>query len=152
MQEMRIEGIGVKFPTLRLEPALQLPYGGLDGTLTRVTAGGDARLQHHEVAALEVAGGDQTVNWDAGVEVELQAGRILAAPIGLLQLHDHRAPGSHDTAVAREYLIGERRVGREKMHLDPCLPVGIDHLVVLPPRNPEYELQSHPSPPPAYGP
>src|SRR5258708_6548685 len=30
MQEMRIEGIGVKFPTLRLEPALQLPYGGPD--------------------------------------------------------------------------------------------------------------------------
>src|SRR5882762_1521338 len=77
MQEMRIECIGMELPTLGFEPALQLPYGGLDGTLTRVAASGDPWLQHHEVAAFDVARSDEIVNRDAGVEIELQAGGIL---------------------------------------------------------------------------
>src|ERR1700722_3552345 len=141
VQEMRIERIGVKLPPFGFEPALQLPHGGLDGALARIAASGDARFQHHEVASFDVAGGDQVVYRDAGVEIESQAGRILAAPVGLLQLHDHRAPRSHDAAVAREDLIGKRRLGRQIVHFDARLPVDVDHLIVLPPCNRKVELQ-----------
>src|ERR1700733_3186088 len=144
MQEMRIEGVRVEFPSLGLEPALQLPYRGLDGALARIAASGHAWLEHHEVAALDIARGDQVVNRNTGFEIELQAGRILAAPVGLLQLHDHGPPGSHHAAVAREYLIGQCRVGRKMVHLDVRLPVDVDHLAVLPARDREIELQTNP--------
>ena len=142
MQKMRIESVGVKLPTLRLEPALHLPDSGLDGTFARVAAGRHPRLQHHEVPALDIARSDQIVNRNAGIEIELQAGRILAAAIGLLQLHDHGAPGSHDAAVAGEDLIGQRRLRCQEVHRDLRLPVDIDHLVVLPARHREIELQA----------
>src|SRR5882724_1027041 len=99
---MRIERVGVKFPALGFEPRLQLADRWLDGSFAGEAAGGDTGLEYHEVATFDIARGDEVVNRNSSVQVETQAGSVLSAAIGLLELHDHSAPGSHGTAVARE--------------------------------------------------
>src|SRR5450432_877508 len=142
VQEMRVELISMEFPAFRLEPGFQLIHGGQNGAFARETASGNARLQHHEITAFDISRGDQIVDGDPGIEIELQAGRILATAVGFLQLHDDSPPGSHDAAVAREDLVRQRRLRIEKVHPDLRLPINIDHFGVLPPCDAEIEVQT----------
>ena len=142
VQEMRVESVNMHLPALRLEPAPQLLYRGLDGTFAGIAADRHARLQHHEIPALDVARRDEVVDRNAGIEIEAQAGRVLAAAIGLLHLHDDGAPRGHDAAVPREDLVRQAGLGRQHVYGHARLRIGILHLPVLGARDFVIEAQA----------
>ena len=141
---MRVECVAVQFPAFGLEPGPKLAHGRLDGALAGISTDGHTRLEHHEIPAFQIAGRDQIVDRYAGVQIKAQAGGVFSAAIGLLRLQDERSPGRHGAAVAGEYLVRELRVRRQDVHRDARLPVGVDHLRVLPAGGIEIETQSQP--------
>ena len=129
-------------PFVRQLIVQQLTHGGFDGTLAGISACRHSRLQHHEIAPLDVAGRNEIVDRDAGIEIEPQARRVFAAAVGLLELHDNGAPRRHHAAVARKYLVWQVGRGGEHVHGHIRLGVRVEHLAVLGSCDGKIEVQS----------
>ncbi len=75
--------------------------------------------------------GDHAVDRDPALLVEADHRRVLAAAPPLVALGHDRALRDVDARVAREHLVGERRIGLEQVHAHPGLLVDAHHLGVL---------------------
>ena len=117
-------------PSASSQPASWL-RGGLLRPLLAVADHGNARLDDHEVPALERRRGDHPVDGDAVVLVEADHRRVLAAAPPLVALGDDRPLRDVDARVAREDLVGEGGIRLEEVHPDARLLVDADHLGVL---------------------
>ena len=116
---------------LALHPAADLLGGDLLAAAAGVADQRRVGLDHVEVAALEVAGGDQVVDRDVVLEVEAKGGRVLAAPPRAGHLADHRAERRHEARVARVDAVGQLVAGLEHVDGDAGVTVGVEELAVL---------------------